>query len=95
MFYNLNDRQQSWADSVFDALTMEEKVAQLLHPNFSGQSESDLQELVKKVPFGSFFTGTQDFAVLRQRRESEALFCYGNAVIHFLPIHFQWDGGFF
>lgn len=69
MFYDLNEKQQSWADSVFDALTMEEKIAQLLHPNFSGQSDSDLQELFQKVPCGSFFTGTQDFEVLRKRHE--------------------------
>ena len=69
MFYDLNEKQQSWADGVFDALTMEEKVAQLLHPNFSGQSDSDLQELVKRVPIGSFFTGTQNFEVLRKRHE--------------------------
>ena len=69
MFYDLNEKQQSWADFVFDSLTMEEKVAQLLHPNFSGQSESDLQELFQKVPIGSFFTGTQDFEVLRKRHE--------------------------
>ena len=69
MFYDLSELQQSWADSVFESLTMEEKVAQLLHPNFSGQSESDLQELFQKVPIGSFFTGTQDFEVLRKRHE--------------------------
>ena len=69
MFYDLNEQQQSWADSVFDSLTMEEKVAQLLHPNFSGQSDSDLQELFRKVPVGSFFSGTCDFEVMRKRND--------------------------
>jgi beta-N-acetylhexosaminidase len=69
MFYELNEKQQSWADAVFDTLTMEEKVAQLLHPNYSGQSDNDLQELFQKIPVGSFFTGTQEFEVLRKRHE--------------------------
>ena len=69
MFYNLNEKQQSWADFIFDSLTIEEKVAQLLLPNFSGQSESNLQELFQKVPIGSFFTGTSDLEVMRKRHE--------------------------
>ena len=69
MFYDLSEKQQAWVDSVFDSLTMEEKVAQLLHPNFSGQSDSDLQELFRKVPIGSFFSGTCDFEVMRKRND--------------------------
>ncbi len=55
MYFPLNEKQQSWADSVFSSLTMEEKVLQLIHPNDRKWNESEWIEILEKYPLGSVF----------------------------------------
>lgn len=66
MYYDLNARQQDWADTVFASLTMEEKVAQLLHPWYGKHSDSEWLEVVKKVPFGAMHGITRDLQETKQ-----------------------------
>ena len=66
MYFPLNEKQQSWADSVLDSLTMEEKVLQLIHPYDRRYSESDWIELIEKYPLGSVFATRRDLADMKK-----------------------------
>ncbi len=50
----------AWVESVFASLSMEEKVAQLLHPLNKNYSKEEWEELLDKVPLGSIFWGNID-----------------------------------
>lgn len=54
----LSAEAAQWVEKVFSSLTMEEKVAQLLHPINKWHSEEQLEELLEKVPVGSIFWGS-------------------------------------
>ena len=66
MFFDLNERQQAWADSVFSSMSMEDKLAQLLHPSFGKYSVSEWIELLKKIPVGSIFCSNKNFDDMKQ-----------------------------
>lgn len=66
MYLPLNEKQQSWADSVFSSLTMEEKVLQLIHPNDRNWTAEEWIELLEKYPIGSFFCNTRNLAEMKK-----------------------------
>ena len=51
----LSAEAEKWVENVFSSLTMEEKVAQLLHPINKGYSKEQWEEILQKVPVGSIF----------------------------------------
>lgn len=53
--WELDAQAQSWVDGLMAELTMEEKLAQLLHPINKGYKFSEWEELLAKVPVGSIF----------------------------------------
>ena len=53
----LSAEAAAWVEKTFASLTMEEKVAQLLHPINKGYSKEQWCEILEKVPVGSIFWG--------------------------------------
>lgn len=53
----LSAEAAAWVEKTFASLTMEEKVAQLLHPITKGYSKEQWCEILEKVPVGSIFWG--------------------------------------
>ena len=49
-----------WVEETFSSLTMEEKVAQLLHPINKGYTKEQWADILEKVPVGSIFWGGVD-----------------------------------
>ena len=70
MFFDLNERQQDWADSVFSSMSMEEKIAQLLHPSYSKLPDKDWLELVKKIPLGAIFCSKKSFDEMKRANKA-------------------------
>ena len=66
MYFPLNEKQQSWADSVFSSLTMEEKVLQLIHPNDRKWNESEWIEILEKYPLGSVFAAGRNLEEMKR-----------------------------
>lgn len=58
--YNLTPDAANWVESVFSSLTMEEKVAQLLHPINKRYTREEWEEILEKVPVGAIFWGGAD-----------------------------------
>ena len=53
----LSAEAAQWVENIFASLTMEEKVAQLLHPINKGYTQEQWAEILEKVPVGSIFWG--------------------------------------
>lgn len=70
MFFDLNERQQDWADSVFSSMSMEEKIAQLLHPSYSKLPDKDWLELVEKIPVGAIFCSQKSFDEMKRANKA-------------------------
>ena len=70
MYFDLTEKQQSWADAVLSSMTVEEKVAQLLHPNFGSVSESERLDIISKIPVGSFFCARTGLAEMQRLNRS-------------------------
>ncbi|MBQ9771470.1 MAG: hypothetical protein IJW23_06565 [Lentisphaeria bacterium] len=64
----LNKKQQQWVEATFSSMTMEEKVASLLHPSRRGGSAEEIAELLQKIPFGSLFISGKHCNTMEETR---------------------------
>jgi|GEM_PF-2316360 len=70
MYCQLNEKQKSWVTEMISSMSMEEKIAQLLHPYDKGYTEIEIEELVKKVPIGSFFSTSRNFSEMKSLNQT-------------------------